>query len=288
MITDLPFSFTAHAKDLYSESLNPAGLLKRKLQAARFAVTCTEANRRYMEALGSGTPIYRIYHGLNADFARLLAEASSAPTQRDPASPLRLLGVGRLVPKKGFDLFVQACAILRQRGVPVEAVIVGEDGEHSKGIRRQIAELGLDEVVRLTGPMSQADLYQEYQRATVFCLPCRVLDDGDRDGIPNVLVEAMATRLPIVTTAISGIPELITDGVNGLLAPPEDANAIADAVLRLYHEPELADRLSAAAIGTVQSHFDGEDAVRPLILLFQDALHRPTSRPVLQAARSVG
>src|SRR5439155_24698080 len=123
----------------------------------------------------------------------------------------------------------------------------GEEGEHGAEGRRRIAARGLADAVRLTGPLGQAALFQEYRRATVFCLPCRVAEDGDRDGIPNVLVEAMACGLPVVTTGISGIPELVADGINGLIVPPEDPAALAEAMVRLHRDPDLARRLGGAA-----------------------------------------
>lgn len=270
MMTGLPFSFTAHAKDIYADALNPAGLLRRKMDAARFVVTCTEANRVYLEKLGSKTPVHSIYHGLNADFSRLLKAKMDAAPKRN--GKLRALAVGRLVQKKGFDTFVEACALLRRRGVEFEALIVGESGEHEAEIKRRIAEHGLNKSVRLTGPLSQARLYEEYNRATSFCLPCRVLENGDRDGIPNVLVEAMACGLPVVTTAISGIPEVIKDGVNGLLVRPDDPQAIADALLRLKEDRPFALRLSGAAQATVRDNFDGERFAATLAALFREAV----------------
>src|SRR5262249_13186958 len=131
-ISGLPFSFTGHAKDVYSPALNPAGLLPRKIAAARFVVTCTAANREHLLAMANGTPVHLAYHGLNADFAALVAgdRQDRAATPPRPSSRPRLLGVGRLVPKKGFDTLVEACALLRERGVDLEAVIVGESGEH--------------------------------------------------------------------------------------------------------------------------------------------------------------
>jgi glycosyltransferase involved in cell wall biosynthesis len=268
LITGLSFSFTAHAKDLYCESLNPAGLLRRKLLAARFAVTCTETNRRYLRQIASQTPVHRVYHGLNADFSALLAKAPERPATDDA---FRVLGVGRLVRKKGFDTFVEACAVLRKAEAPLEAIIAGSDGEHGDEVRRRISNLRLDGVIRLTGPLDQASLYEQYGRATAFCLPCRVLDDGDRDGIPNVLMEAMARGLPVITTPISGITELVSDGVNGLLVPPDDPQALAGALQRLRHDPALADRLANAARRTVQSRFDGEALAGRLAELFREA-----------------
>ena len=268
MITGLHFSFTAHAKDIYCESLNPAGLLRRKMDAARFVVTCTGANQEYLQQL-SRTPVHCIYHGLNADFTRLL-NAQAEPPQRN--GELRMLAVGRLVAKKGFDLFVEACSILKRRGVSFETIIVGEEGDHGEELRRRISALHLEQDIRLAGPMRQARLFQEYRRATMFCLPCRVLDNGDRDGIPNVLVEAMACGLPVVTTGISGIPEVVKDGVNGLLVPTENAQALADALLRIGRDQALARRLASEAQSTVSRLFDGEQFAAELTALFKEAV----------------
>jgi len=270
MISGIPFSFTAHARDLYQASLNPGGLLRRKIGAARFAVTCTEANRRHLAGIADGVPVHCVYHGLNADLARLLAAAPSGPTPTGP--PIRALGVGRVVPKKGFDVLVEACALVRAQGVAVEATIVGDDGAHGAEVRRRIGARGLADAVRLVGPLGQAALLDEYLRATVFCLPCRVAEDGDRDGIPNVLVEAMACGLPVVTTAVSGIPELVVDGVNGILVPPEDPPAFADAMVRLHRDPDLARRLGREAEAAIRERFDGERLATRLALLFRPAV----------------
>jgi glycosyltransferase involved in cell wall biosynthesis len=269
IITGLPFSFTAHAKDLYSPALNPAGLLRRKMNAAKFVVTCTDANCKYLEEQGSRTRVYCLYHGLNVDFSRLLQERRSTAARNGHT---RVLAVGRLVPKKGFDVLVEACRILREGKTPFEAAIVGESGEHEAEVRSRIAAFGLEDTIKVPGPMSQELLYDEYRRADVFCMPCRVLENGDRDGIPNVLLEAIACGVPVITTSISGIPELIRDGVNGLLVPPDDPAALADAVLRLKHEPGLAHRLSGQATATVQEHFNAETFAAQLAGLFREAI----------------
>jgi len=255
MMTKLPFSFTAHAKDIYLPSLNPAGLLRRKMDAARFVITCTDANRDYLENLASRTPVYCIYHGLNAEFCNIMKEQ---PATRATNGHFRVLGVGRLIPKKGFDILVQACAILHEKRVPFEAIIVAEGGEHEKEICRLITANGLENSVFLPGPMSQSQLFDEYQKASAFCLPCRVLENGDRDGIPNVLMEAMTVGVPVVSTPISGIPELIHDGVNGLLVPSEDSRALAEAFLRLINDNRLAKDLSRNAQETIESRFNGD------------------------------
>lgn len=269
LATGLPFSFTGHAKDVYSESLNPAGLLKRKLRAASFAVTCTDAGRERLQQLTRGTHVHCIYHGLNSDFSRLVAETGDRPA---PSGALRLLGVGRLVPKKGFDVLIDACGLLAARGVGLEATIAGEGGGHEAEVKRLIAALGLAGRVTLAGPLGQAELHRAYLAADAFCLPCRVLDDGDRDGIPNVLVEAMACGLPIVSTAVSGIPELVRDGENGLLVPPDDPEALAAALLRVHGDRELAERLGRAGQETVRERFDGNLLAERLASLFEEAL----------------
>ena len=138
-------------------------------------------------------------------------------------------------------------------------------------MRRRIAELGLQAQVRMPGPMGQDGLLREYRAASALCMPCRLLPN-DRDGIPNVLVEAMAAGTPVVATSVSGIPELVTTGVNGLLVPPEDPAALADALLTLHRDPELAARLGRAGRETVRERFDGERLAGRLAGLFEAAI----------------
>jgi glycosyltransferase involved in cell wall biosynthesis len=268
IITGLPFSFTAHAKDIYCDSLNPAGLLRRKMRAARFVVTCTDANREHLLRIEPNANVRCIYHGLNAEFADLLLDTTNLPEKN---GHFRALGVGRLVPKKGFDVLVEACAILKRRGFHFETAIVGEHGEHEAELRRQIEAHGLNDYVRLIGPLEQSRLYTEYQRADIFCLPCRVLDNGDRDGLPNVLMEAMACGLPVVTTPVSGIPEIIKDGQNGTLVPPDDAAALANAIQRISSDRMLARNLGRAGRSTVLERFDGDKTAMELAALFTAA-----------------
>ncbi|MEA2253933.1 MAG: hypothetical protein QOG70_4175 [Solirubrobacteraceae bacterium] len=264
-IAGLPFSFTGHARDIYAPELNPNGLLRTKLLAARFAVTCTEANRRHLLEIAPEARVHRIYHGLNAEVGALLRDA--AP--RIPSDGrLRILGVGRLVAKKGFDVLVDACAELRRRGVPFEARIVGQDDKHGDVVRARIAALGLEDDVVLPGPTDQAGLCSAYRGSDVLCLPCRLLPN-DRDGIPNVLVEAMACGTPVVSTAVSAIPELVADGENGLLVAPEDPIALADALERLHADRILAARLARAGERTVRERFDGERMAGELADVFR-------------------
>ena len=265
-ITGLPFSFTGHARDIYAPELNPKGWLERKLLAARFVVTCTEANVRHLLAIAPQARVHLVYHGLSADFTTLL-QAGGEAAQRN--GRLRILGVGRLVAKKGFDVMVDACAVLQERGVPFDALIVGQDDKDGEALRRRIAALGSP--VRLPGPLGPEELLHEYRRANALCMPCRLLP-SDRDGIPNVLVEAMAAGAPVVATNVSGIPELVEHEVNGLLVEPDDPQALADALLRLHDDPELTRRLTRNGRETVRERFDGDRLARTLADLFREAL----------------
>jgi glycosyltransferase involved in cell wall biosynthesis len=267
-ITGLPFSFTGHARDIYAPELNPKGWLRRKLLAARFAVTCTEANVAHLKRIAPEADVHLVYHGLNADFARLVREAPETATGN---GRLRVLGVGRLVAKKGFDVFVDACAELRRRDVAFEALIIGQDDKHGAVVRERIAAHDLGDHVKLPGPMGQQELLREYRRAGALCMPCRVLEN-DRDGIPNVLVEAMAAGAPVVATGVSGIPELVEDEVNGLLVEPDDPEALADALIRLHEDRELAARVAENGRRTVQERFDGDRLAARLADLFREAL----------------
>jgi glycosyltransferase involved in cell wall biosynthesis len=212
---------------------------------------------------------------LNDDFSRFVG--NPLPVMR-PHDHLRVLGVGRLVAKKGFDLFVEACGILQRESVPFQAVIVGDDDDVGDGVnvgdalRDRISKLRLTERVRMLGQMGQAELFRQYLDADVLCLPCRVLSNGDRDGIPNVLIEAMSGGAAVVSTRVSGIPELVEDGVNGLLVPENDPEALAAALIRLHGDRELLERLAHAGQQTVRERFDGDRLAEELASLFHQVV----------------
>ena len=231
-------------------------------------VTCTEANVRHLGKIAPHARIHLVYHGLSADFARLLATETDQATTN---GTLRVLGVGRLVAKKGFDVLVDACGLLEQRGVPFEALIVGQDDKNGDAVRARVKALGLEQKIQLPGAMGPPELLDQYRRASALCMPCRLLPD-DRDGIPNVLVEAMAAGAPVVATAVSGIPELVEHEVNGLLVEPDDPQALADALLRLHDDPYLGTRLRAAAQTTVSERFDGDRLAHRLAALYEEAM----------------
>jgi glycosyltransferase involved in cell wall biosynthesis len=287
-LAGVSFSFTAHAKDIYT---SPPELLKAKLRAARFVVTCTDYNAQHLAHL-AGEPwaerIHRIYHGVDFDrFGVSSGSVSSASADPEPASgsgsagpgPVsgsRAVGaspagraerdpsdtgvpvcvsIGRLVEKKGFVYLIEAARILQADGRAVRFRIIG-GGDQRAALEAEIERAGLRGVVEVGGAMPQEKLIAEYERAALFVLPCVVTENGDRDGIPNVLVEAMRMGVPVISTAISGIPELVIDGETGLLVPPRDPHALARAIERLLGDPVLAQSLAARAAQHVADRFD--------------------------------
>lgn len=268
-MSGLPFSFTAHAKDIYQSEQNPRDLLPRKLRAARFVTTCTDANRQHLAHHHPDCPgVHTIYHGLDT---RYFSPAHRLPPQAGDL-PL-LLAVGRQVEKKGFRHLVEACALLRDRGLRFRCLIVGEPGDQTQRLREAIAANGLDAIVHMQGALTHERLRELYARAAIFVLPCLVAADGDRDGIPNVLAEAMAMGLPVVTTPVSGIPELVENGRNGVFVRENDHQDLAAALERLLTQEAERERLSAAARQTILEVFDASRTIVTLEQLFTQALH---------------
>lgn len=276
-LAGLPFSFTAHAKDLYQAELNPGRLLERKLAAARFVVTCTCANAQVLRARHPRPgEVHTVYHGLDTDWF------SPRPRAGAPVAAPLLLAVGRHVEKKGFDTLLDACAQLQARGLDFRCWIVGENGSATAALQAQIRQQGLGERVQLHGPLPQDRLRELYRQAHAFALPCQVMADGDRDGFPNVLAEAMAMGVPVVSTRISGIPEMIDDGLHGLLVEPRDAAALAAALEQLLVDPGLHLRLAVAARARICERFDSRRTTEALHTLFSSQL-RPAGQGRLAA-----
>ncbi len=262
-LSGLPFSFTAHAKDIYLSELNPGDLLNLKLRRAKFIATCTKVNEQHLhEVEPHSAPIHTIYHGLDTkQFAPLEKALSSKPI---------VLSVGRFVEKKGYQYLVEACRILKQQGREFECHIVG--GGDAAPTKTLIQQLQLTDTVIIHSAVTQEELRQIYQRATVFALACQIIESGDRDGIPNVMAEAMAMELPIVSTDISGIPELVAHRVDGLLVPQKNAAALAEAIAELLNDATLRQRLGKAAREKICRIFDAEVTVVELHQLLQSCL----------------
>ena len=254
----IPYSVTAHASDIY---VNPV-LLKEKLANAKFASTCTAYNRSYLSQFGKDLFNHKllcIYHGLELE--RYVNEQHTRTGR-----PI-ILSVGQLQERKGLSYLVEACGLLRDREVQFECRIIGE-GPLRPTLQEQIHQLELEDYVRLVGALPHEEVITQYQEATVFALPAILGKDGDRDGIPNVILEALSMGLPVVSTAHSGIPEVIEEGVNGLLVPPEDAQAFSSALERLICDPEMGNAFGKAGRKIVADRFNPEKNARRLLEAF--------------------
>lgn len=250
-MSGIPFSFTAHAKDIY---LSRPAILRRHLHAAEFVATCTAYNADYLRQIAPGLDprrVHLVYHGIDLEnFA-----PAEAPAVRTGAHRAQILSVGRLVPKKGHEDLLAACARLRADGVDFECEIVG-DGPLRTALAAEVQRLGLRERVRFSGSMTHRDLLGRYRQADLFVLAPRIAEDGDRDGIPNVIAEAMAVGVPVVASDVSGIPELVRHGQTGLLAPSRDPVALAAAMRRLLTDETLAAHLARTARSVLAREFD--------------------------------
>ncbi len=184
-----------------------------------------------------------------------------------------ILSVGRFVEKKGFVYLVEACSILQSRGVEFRCHIVGESDEASEGVNQAITTAGLQDKIAISGAVTQEQLRRLYRSCTVFVLPCQVASNGDRDGIPNVLVEAMSMGVAVVSTRVSGIPELVEDRVNGRLVEQRDASALAEAIAELLKNPQMRAEYGTQARQTVLERFDSRRNTRVLGEMFADCLN---------------
>ena len=255
-ISGIPFTLTAHGQDFMSD-LGNDDLLREICAAAEFVGAETEYSRDLLAARcpESTDKILRIFNGL--DLAKFPSSASTA------SQTVRLLSVGRLVPFKGFDLLIDACAELTPRGADFECEIVG-GGELRGQLEVRAMERGLTNV-RFAGEQSHNQVLGALGRCDVFVLASRIDERGASDIFPTVIAEAMACAKPVVSTAVAGIPELVAQNETGLLVPPNDARALADALARLIADDELRHRFGRAGRARVEEHFTIEKTIEPLI-----------------------
>ena len=268
-LTGGSFSYTAHARDIYHTYVSPlddARMRRAKMAEARFVVTVSDYNAAHLRALcpDAARRIHRLYNGI--DLSRF---STDGRTRR----PGRIVSVGRFIEKKGFPVLIEACRILRDRALPFECMIFG-DGPMRAALEAQIARLGLSGTVRLGGALPQERLITQMQTGAVVTLPCIVSESGDRDGLPTVLLEAMALGQPVVTTTVSGGPEIVVEGETGHLCAPGDPTALAAALEGLLTHPKRAAEMGAAGRTRAERLFDLEKNVASLRLLFEDAVGR--------------
>jgi glycosyltransferase involved in cell wall biosynthesis len=262
MISGLDWAVSAHAKDIWT---TPGWELSAKLAECRWCVTCTAGGRdELVRHAAEPEKVHLVYHGLD------LSRFPPPPDRKvvaDPAgrAPVRLLTVGRAVAKKGIDTILSALSLL-PADIEWQWTQIG-GGPLREELTRQAAALGIAAKCKFLGARPQEEVLAEYRASDVFVLPSRVDETGDRDGLPNVLVEAQSQRLPVVSTPISGITELVEDGVNGLLIPPDSPRELAESLARLARDAELRNRLGRAGEAIVRSRFDHRATIGRLVEL---------------------
>lgn len=261
-ITGIPFSFTAHARDLYQV---PEKTLTDRIDLARSVITCCRANLEYLNQIApsAASKFSLIYHGVNlTDFQSVQDSGASSAS----GTPL-ILSVGRLVEKKGFQDLLEALLLVKERGQRFECAIYG-DGPLCQQLQEWIKAHGMQDEILLKGDRTQQELISIYQQATLFILTPVQTEDGDRDGVPNVLVEAMAVGLPVITTSVAGIPELVDHDQNGLLYPSHDVEGFSSGISELLRNPQKRRQFGSAASRKVREQFDIAQAAERLKVLF--------------------
>lgn len=285
-LNNIPFSFTGHAHDIY---VNTVGL-REKIKAAKFVTTCTQDNKRYLlRLLSSGTvpcgdspfadKIIVSYHGLDLEkFSRVNV------FNIESESSFRILSVGSLLECKGFDILIDACKILKDKGIDFECTIAG-GGSLEKSLKSQVTSLKLEEKIKFTGYISQDKLIPLYKQADAFALPVKL---DIHWGIPNVVIEAMAAKVSVITGNLPSIPEIIQDGVSGFIIPEKDPHALADKLMLLAKNPELRKQISDAGYINILEKFDLRKNATNLVSLFNDeGLYRTRNDEGLRRSRKV-
>ena len=251
----IPFSFTAHANDIFAPNKFAIDL-EKLMESASAIVTVSDFAVSYLRERypASADRIHRVYNGI------VIEQFASARSRSEP--PL-ILGVGRLIEKKGFAHLIEACDELRKRENQFRCEIIGE-GPLEGELRAQIDRLQLATIVALTGSKSQTEIAERLAAASVFVLPCVIDAAGDRDNLPTVIMEAMAAGLPVVSTLVGGVPEMVAHDATGILVPPGDFAVLAGAIERLLADPDRARRFGEQGRTRARELFSVEKTVRQL------------------------
>ena len=264
-LTGITYSFTAHAKDIFHEEVDPAGLAT-KLREAHTTVTVSDFNRTHLRAeFGEDAErVVRLYNSVDL-------EAFPFEPKGVAPGPARVAAVGRLVEKKGFGDLLTAVATLVDEGRDVHLDLVGT-GPLEPVLREQVRTLGLGDRVTMHGALPQGRVREIVADAAVFAAPCVIGADGNRDGLPTVLLEALALGTPAVSTPVTGIPEIVRHEETGLLVPESDPGALAAALARTLDEPEAAAERARAARSLLEADFDFRDHAVTLQGIFREAI----------------
>ncbi len=269
LLTGIPFSFTAHARDIYPTD----GVLADKIRAASFVRSISRHNIDYMKGFAGNhiKKIHLTYYGVP------LEESGPAPVAMQ--APLQLLALGRFVGKKGFDHLIRCCRLLLDSGLDFQLTLAG-DGPWARRLKRLTRQLALGRRISFPGFIPHHRVPALLRTADIFLMPSVVHASGDRDGLPNVLLEAMLHRVPVVATDIVGIPELIDNGVSGLLVPEKDPAALARAVRQLASSRQAARAMAEQGRQVVRNRFDPRRNYQKVMdLIIANSIPGPAEAP---------
>ena len=274
LLTGRSWTFSAHAKDIWT---TPDWEKREKMAEAVWGVTCTAQGAGNLQALSQPEKVSLVYHGL--DLSRFPAPPESRPFRdgSDPLDPVRIVSVGRAVAKKGYRDLIRALAALPQ-DLHWRFVHVGS-GELLTTLKKQAQEAGIADKVAFLGSKAQPDIIALLQEADLFVLPSKEAKSGDRDGLPNVIMEAASQELAIVATDFAGIPEFIRNDVEGELVPPGDWEALSNALNLLARDPERRKTLGAAALSRLRRDFSMEGGIDVLEARLRGVTGIPTREP---------
>ena len=262
-VSGIPFSITAHGQDFMSDLGNDE-LLRELCASAEFVGAETDYSRDLMAARcpEARDKIFRVYNGID------LARFPVAQTKRQSAGPIRFLSTGRLVPFKGFDILIDACAQLQNRALSFVCEIIG-DGPLRADLETRVVQHNLREHIHFAGEQSQNYVLRALRNSDIFVLASAPDERGASDIFPTVIAEAMASEKPVVSTTVAGIPELVANGKTGLLVPPRDAPALADAMEQLARDENLRDDFGRAGRLRIEQEFTIEKTIEPLLARFR-------------------
>lgn len=259
------FSFTAHAQDIYT---NHAYKLKNLVNEASFIITCTKYNREYLQQLAGAKKdsdkIFTVYHGID------ISKWTLNGFKKRLISPVvHILSVARLVEKKGLFFLLKAIKLLVEKGMRVRCTIIGE-GPLQRQLKGCVREMGLYNYIDLTGFVPQSEVKGHLGNANIFVLSSTVAENGDRDGLPNVIPEAMVMGVPVVSTPVSAIPEIIEDGITGILVKEKDEKALANAISELVNDRKLYNRIAENSKRKILEKFTIEKSTEKLTTIFRN------------------
>lgn len=259
-VLKIPYTFTTHANDIFVN--RPYQNIQKWAVHAKKVITISEFNKKYMSR-EFNIPSDKIEVVTCSKYLDTLE-----PVQEYTRSPFRIISVSRLVEKKGYPYLIQACKILKDRGIAFSCTIHGE-GEERPLLEKLIQENRLEYDIRLGVALTHDEVITFMKTGSVFVLPCIRTDNNDMDGLPNVLLESMVMEIPTISTNISGIPELIEDGVNGIIVPQKDPLALAEAIIKVRDNPNFTERIRKKGKERVLQAFDVNKNVRKLVEIFE-------------------